>query len=137
MLDEILDHLRNYFVTTAERGTYEIKDGMITPPLDLEKGQYFRIVGSLLNDGVYQSMEGLLDETFTGEIWLLAVPRSLVTLAQEIRAYEESEMSSPSPYISENYFGQYGYQRAKDGEGIPISDWRTVFAKKLNRWRKI
>ena len=35
MLDEILDHLRNYFVTTAERGTYEIKDGMIRRPLIL------------------------------------------------------------------------------------------------------
>ena len=137
MLDEILDHLRNYFVTTAERGTYEIKDGMITPPLDLGRGQYFRIVGSLLNDGVYESAEALLDETFTGEIWILAIPRSLVALAEEIKTYRDSDMSKPSPYISENYFGQYDYKRAADEKGVPISDWRAVFAKQLNRWRKI
>ena len=137
MLDEILCHLRNYFVTTAERGTYEIKDGMITPPPNLGEGQYFRIVGSLLNDGVYKSAGELSDEIFTGEIWLLAIPRSLILLAEEIKAYNDSDMSKPSPYVSENYFGQYDYKRAEDERGVPISDWRAVFSKKLNRWRKI
>lgn len=136
MLDEILDHLRNYFVTSVKSGTFEIKDGIITP-LDLPEGQYFRIVGSGFNDGVYNSAVDLKAEVFDGEIWALAIPRALLILAEEIKTYDESEMAKPSPYVSENYFGQYGYTKAADGDGSPISDWREIFAKKLHRWRKI
>jgi hypothetical protein len=136
MLDEILTHLRNYFVSSVERGIFEIKDGVITP-FDLPEGQYFRIVGSVFNDGIYHSAEELVNETFNGEIWILAIPRALLMLAEEIKAYDESEMAKPSPYVSEHYFGQYSYTRAVNGDKLPISDWRVVFAKKLDRWRRI
>lgn len=136
MLDEILAHLRNYFVSSVVSGIFEIKNGVITP-FDLPEGQYFRIVGSVFNDGVHNSMEDLTDEVFRGEIWALAIPRSLVLLSEEISVYNESEEAKPTSYASESYFGQYSYTRATDAAGMPLSDWRTIFAKKLNRWRKI
>ncbi len=135
MLDEILRHLRNYFVCSVKRGTFEIKNGIIAP-LDLPNEQYFRIVGSVFNDGVYQyPASGLTDEVFEGEIWAMAVPSALIALADEIKAYNESDMAKVSPYDSEA-FGGYSYTRAADEHGAALS-WERLFAGKLNKWRKL
>ena len=55
MLEEILMHLHNWFVVEGgvHTGKFSIKDGGIALPF-LVPGQYFRIKGSILNDGVYQ-----------------------------------------------------------------------------------
>ena len=137
MLSEILAYLRNYFVKTVHKGTFEIVGGNIAPLDFLIPNQYFRIVGSVLNDGVYCYGDtlNLLDETFTGEIWALAIPPDLLKLADEITDFMASDEAKSSAYTAESFDG-YSYTKATDSDGVGVS-WQAVFAKRLRRWRKI
>lgn len=137
MLTEILAYLRNDFVRKIHKGTFEIVGGNLSPLDFLIENQYFRIVGSVLNDGVYcygDTLE-LLDETFTGEIWALAIPPDLLKIADEITDFMASDEAKPSAYTAESFDG-YSYTKATDGDGVGVS-WQAVFAKRLRRWRKI
>lgn len=136
MLDEILAEIRNYFIVNVHSGKFEVIGGNLSPLDFLKDGQYFKIHGSIFNDGVYRYPEsGLVDETFSGEIWALAVPPTLIALVADIEDYEKKAKENVSPFESES-FGGYSYTKATDGNGSPLT-WKTVFAKKLNRWRKI
>lgn len=136
MLDEILAEIRNYFVVSVHSGKFEVIGGRLSPLDFLQNGQYFRIVGSVMNDGVYRyPYSGLNDETFSGEIWALAVPPTLIALAADIEEYEKKAKETISPYNSES-FGGYSYTKATDSNGSPLT-WEKVFAKRLNKWRKI
>ena len=65
MLDELCKELNNYFVEETRFGDFQILDGEILPLDSLKEGQFFRIVGSTLNDGVYQyPASNLSDEAF-------------------------------------------------------------------------
>jgi hypothetical protein len=136
MLDEILAEIRNYFIVNVHSGKFEVIGGNLSPLDFLKDGQYFKIHGSVFNDGFYRYPEsGLVDETFSGEIWALAVPPTLIALVADIEDYEKKAKENVSPFESES-FGGYSYTKATDGNGSPLT-WKTVFAKKLNRWRKI
>lgn len=137
MLTEILAYLRNDFVVGTHKGTFEIVGGNLSPLDFLIENQYFRIVGSVLNDGVYCYGDtlDLLDETFTGEIWALAIPPDLLKLADEINDFMASDEAKPSAYTAESFDG-YSYTKATDSDGVGVS-WQAVFAKRLRRWRKI
>lgn len=44
----------------------------------------------MFNDGLHQyPAADLTDETFTGTVWVLAVPKAVVLLAEDIAAWEE------------------------------------------------
>ena len=136
MLTEILAYLRNYFVVETHEDTFEIVGGVL--PLGfLQKGQYFRIIGSVFNDGVYCYDDNLklTDETFTGKIEALAIPPDLLKLVDEITAYMQSDEAKPTVFTSES-FGGYSYTKATDSSGSAAS-WQTIFAARLRRWRKI
>lgn len=136
MLDEILAEIRNYFAVKVHSGDFEVIGGKLSPLDFLQNGQYFRIVGSVMNDGVYRyPYSGLTDETFSGEIWALAVPPTLIALAADVEEYEKKAKETVSLYTSES-FGGYSYTKATDSNGSPLS-WEKVFAKRLNKWRKI
>ena len=136
MLTELCAELRNYFVREVYRGNFTIKDGSIAPLNFLQDGQYFTIVGSVFNDGVHKyPTDVLTDETFDGTIRTMAIPPTVIALAEEIKAYKESEPAKPSAYTSES-FGGYTYTKATDKNGVPTS-WKKVFADRLNEWRKI
>lgn len=137
MLTEILAYLRNDFVVGTHKGTFEIVGGNLSPLDFLIPNQYFRIVGSVLNDGVYCCGDtlDLLDETFTGEIWALAIPPDLLKLADEITDFMASDEAKPSAYTAESFDG-YSYTKATDSDGVGVS-WQAVFAKRLRRWRKV
>ena len=136
MLDEILAEIRNYFVVKVHSGDFEVIGGRLSPLDFLQNGQYFKIHGSIFNDGVYRYPEsGLVDETFSGEIWALAVPPTQIALVADIEEYEKKAKENVSPYASES-FGGYSYTKATDSNGAPLT-WKTAFAKRLNRWRKI
>lgn len=136
MLTEICAEIRNYFVTEIHEGTFEIVGGKLAPLDFLQEGQYFRIVGSVFNDGVHQDNASfLVDEKFNGAVWAMAVPSAVVALSEEIKAFCESEATKPSPYTSES-FGGYSYTKATDKDGNPIG-WQNAFSRRLNKWRKI
>ena len=138
MLTEICAEIRNYFEVPNGRhfGTFTISGGSIAPLDFLQEGQYFRIVGSVFNDGVYQyPATSLTDEVFEGAVWAMAVPPTLIALAAEIKAYNDSDAGKESPYTSES-FGGYSYTKATDANGAPIG-WQKAFASRLNKWRKL
>lgn len=138
MLYELLHHLKNWFVVPdgIHFGKYTVEKGSIELPF-LLPGQYFRICGSVFNDGVYKYPEaGLTDETFIGAVWALAVPAAVVDLAHDIEIYEAQAGGSPSPYISESFAG-YSYTRATNSTTGQAASWKDVFRSRLNQWRKI
>ena len=136
MLTEVCAELRNYFVTETHEGNFEIVGGKIAPLDFLQEGQYFRIVGSTFNDGVYKSpTSSLVDEKFSGAVWAMAVPSSVIALTDEIKSFCESDAGKASAYTSES-FGGYSYSKATDANGAPMS-WQKVFASRLNKWRRI
>lgn len=141
MIGELCGYLRNYFCKHKYFGIFTISNGTITydgGEMDLLPGQYIRIVGSVLNDGVYQysgTME-LSDEDFYGAVWSMAVPAELISLSGEIAEWtEKNKKVIESPYSSESY-GGYSYTKATSGDGASY-DWRTQFASRLKKWRKI
>lgn len=127
-----------------------ISDGSLTSPdweINILDGQYFRIVGSVFNDGVHQKgdEDALHDETFSGSVWAMAVPPAVIALAEDIQAWQDKyggvDGIAMSPYSSES-FGGYSYSKASGGSWNSDSDsgavtWQSVFADRLNRWRKI
>jgi hypothetical protein len=138
MLTELLAEIRNYFEVPNGRhfGTFTISGGSIAPLDFLQEGQYFRIIGSVFNDGVHKyGEENLTDETFNGAVWAMAIPRVVVDLSEEIKAYNESDAGKTSSYTSES-FGGYSYTKATDANGAPIG-WQKAFASRLNKWRKL
>lgn len=136
MLEKVLRHLRNWFVAPdgIRRGKYEIKGGSIELPF-LVEGQYFRIVGSILNDGLYQyPAKDLMDESFSGVIWALAIPRDVLDVVKEIEQWCEKNPSGP--FTSES-FGGYSYTKAANSAtGQPVT-WQDAFRSTLNQWRKL
>ena len=91
MLEQVLMNIRNWFTVEGgiHSGTFSIKDGGITLPF-LADGQYFRIIGSVFNDGLHQyPATDLVDEEFSGVIWALAIPPAVVDLADEIQKWQE------------------------------------------------
>ena len=138
MLTEICAELRNWFVVPngVHIQTYTISGGSIEPLDFLQDGQYFRIIGSVFNDGVHQyHAADLTDEVFEGAVWSMAVPPAVIDLAAEIEEYNKSDAGKASPFTSES-FGGYSYTKATDANGVPIS-WQKAFARRLDRWRKL
>ena len=132
MLETVLMYLNNWFVVGRYDDTYTIEDGGIALPF-LQNGQYFRIVRSLFNDGVYQYPAELTDETFDGSVWALAIPKALLSTVEEITAWTAKNGDS-GPYTSES-FGGYSYSKATNSKGVAVG-WRDVFAAQLAPWKK-
>lgn len=138
MLENVLKEIHNWFQREIIPGTYTIQDGRITLPF-LLPGQYFRIVGSVFNDGLHRyspEMEAMEDETFEGAVWALAVPKAVVELAGEIAAWQEKYKDTvDSPYTSES-FGGYSYSKAGGADGSS-GGWQSAFRARLNPYRKL
>lgn len=157
MLTELCEYLRNWFCEDQDKhiGTITITGGEITARDDLifsgaaiepVAGQYFRVIGSIFNDGVHQYPdEDMVDETFEGAVWLMRVPPAVIALAEEIAAWKGKYMdiNSPlmGPFTSES-FGGYSYSKSGVGASAftnasGISGWQAAFADRLGLWRKI
>lgn len=139
MLTELCGVLRNWFETDRISGTYTVENGSITLPF-LQNGQFFRVVGSVFNDGVHQYPDyAMADETFDGSIWPMSVPPALLCLGEEIKAWQEKNGDiAASPYTSES-FGGYSYSKTTSGSATSAGmvTWQSVFKSRLNQWRKI
>ena len=143
MLTQICAEIKNYFSYDEDRiiGDFEIVGGNIAPSVPIQEGQYYRIVGSVFNDGVHDYNDILTDETkFHGAIWLMRVPQDLVDLAIEIEDWQAKNADILlSPYTSES-FGGYSYSKASSNSnnaGNTTYTWKDAFASRLNRYRKI
>lgn len=143
MLTELCQELNNWFEREKRSGSFRIANGMLEADF-LLPGQYFRVMGSLFNDGVHQYGNDFLnDEDFTGSVWSLAIPVAVIKLSEDIDAwrakYEAPDSSAMSPYMSES-FGGYSYSKGSTFSGTGTGgapSWRTSFASRLNAWRKL
>ena len=157
LIYEMCLYCNNFFVnkdTDIHAGMYKIQNGAIYELYDwdsldlrtgltretqaLQNGQYFRIVGSVLNDGVYKyPVTDLTDEIFDGAIWAMRLPPAFIALASEIEQWQTANADAiNSPYQSES-FGGYSYSKrtGADGDGGALT-WQTQFKSRLNRWRR-
>ena len=136
MLEAVLTHLKNWFLVDIYERTYTIENKTLVLPF-LREGQYYRICGSVFNDGLHKYGEGdLQDETFTGAVWALAIPKAVVELAAEITEWQaENGKAAQSPYSSES-FGGYSYTKATDSTTGGAVTWQAAFRGQLNPWRK-
>lgn len=136
MLETVLQNLNNWFLVPdgVHAGEFTVQGGQIPLPF-LQTGQYFRVVGSVFNDGLHQyPVADLTDETFTGSVWALAVPKAVIELAEEIDAWQ-TKNGDPGPFTSES-FGGYSYSKATNASGMAVG-WQDVFKSRLNDWRRI
>ena len=145
LLEDVLSHIHNWFV--REKVTVsglEVSDGTLPASVTggMLDGQWYRIEGSYLNDGLHQHpATDLEDETFDATISLLAIPNGLLRVVEDIDAWQEANGSAlDSPYASES-FGGYTYT-LKDGIGSQngsqgLTGWRLAFRDRLNPWRRM
>lgn len=149
MLNEVCAYLKNYFDMNDNHeqlpsweGEFVISDGIIDLSGKILDGQYFRIQGSIFNDGVYEYPAlDLTDETFKGKIQAMAVPKDVIKIVSDISEWVEryggANSSALSPFASES-FGGYSYSKGgsnNDGKNTPA--WAVLYGGRLSRWRKI
>lgn len=138
MLEQVLRHLNNWFLVEIHEGTFTVENGSITLPF-LQTNQYFRICGSVFNDGLhlYPAVD-LTDEIFTGTVWALAVPKAVVTLSIDIAAWEEKNGEAVASLYQSESFGGYSYtKRSAGNDSGTLNGWQDAFRGRLNDWRKL
>ena len=155
-LTELCAELNNWFTQKEDMiiGDFKIENQTIDLSAlvedgHLQLGQYFRIIGSRMqNDGVYQyteSLTGLNNETtFSGAVWCMRIPKGLLTLLDDINDWIDNYQEiARKPFRQESYQGVYSYEKAsglQSAYGNKSADvmitWQTVFASDLNQWRK-
>lgn len=152
MLTSLCKELNNYFCKEKDaiNGKFTIEENTIYPNPALLNGQYFRISGSFLNDGVHLNSEEmeLLDEPeFVGKIWPMRVPPDVIELANAIEEWREKneaiDSANMSPFQSES-FDIYSYSKGSRGQstnggtaGGAAVTWQEQFAKQLNKYRRM
>lgn len=154
MLETILNYIHNHFpIQGAEHyGAFQIVSGTLNADF-LKNGQYYLITGSIFNDGlhrfgydgkvyvssdendVHPNMPELQDESFVGRIIPLAIPREIIKLSAEIKAWRANNPETDK--VSES-FGGYSYSRAQTTQNgtSSVGGWQAVYGRQLNKWRK-
>jgi len=149
MLNEICLDLNNFFDRDLPKfkGDFTIENGKITDAdflAGIKDNQYFRIIGSVFNDGIFQYTDELelIDESFSGSIWLLAIPSEFLSLVADIEAWQAKngsvDSAAMSPFYSES-FGGYSYSKSAgsvSGTGASTT-WQTAYKNRLNIYRRI
>ncbi|MGL5646712.1 MAG: hypothetical protein ACRDDY_02580 [Clostridium sp.] len=141
-MERILNHINNHFYLFFENADFEITSGYILVKGKYIVGQYIKIKGSLLNDGVYKVdrieenkvfINGLVDESFNGTVFQLGIPRDLIKLEEEIKEFNTN--NKPTNVTSES-FGGYSYSKATGSNGVPL-DWTRVFSNSLKPYKRM
>ena len=147
MIGEICAEIKNYFTYENDKhvGDWVISNGTISPSLDFVTG-YIRIIGSRLNDGVYDTSDMTLeDEEFHGAIWIMSPPNDFLELVQEISEWQAlngtSDSVNMSPFQSES-FGGYSYSKGSNNSSAGASSsivptWQSQYASRLKKYRRI
>lgn len=140
MLEQVLRHIHNRFDYAYLSGTFTVSSGTFEVE-EAQSGQYLWIEGSVFNDGLHQyPLTDLTDETFDGRVVLLAVPKAVQDIADQIADWmvDNADVLS-SPYQSES-FGGYSYTKASgssSGDGSALAGWMAQFKGDLDPWRKM
>lgn len=143
----VCQYLKNWFDHSQPHysGKITIESGALPETYGLKVGQYFRIVDSAVNDGVYQyPVTTLIDEEFNGAIWGMALPKPFLALLDDIEAWQTKYAGvssvAMSPFTSENVPGVYSYSKssgANDTTKDKSGTWQGVFGARLAPYRKM
>lgn len=153
MITEVCAYLKNWFDRERPKfySEFIIENGEISlangEDMGIAVNQYYRIIGSTFNDGVHKygdATDVLEDERFVGAVWLMAVPKDVITLCADIQAwqnkYGSADSVNMSPFTSES-FGGYSYSKgstSSDSKTISaVPTWESTFASRLARYKKI
>lgn len=150
LMTEICNSLRNYFAPANKKedlsyihnGEFTIENGTIQGVDFLLPNQYFRITGSVLNDGVYRNtpddMSCLESETFKGAIWEMAVPKSFINLCNEIQKFnvKVDELSLTDKGYASESFGGYSYSLNSNAP-VYMQSWEKRIKSSLNNYRRL
>lgn len=144
---EVCQYLKNWFDRNQPRyiGDITIQNGALSQTYGLKVGQYFRIVDSTLNEGVYKyPLTTLTDETFNGAIWGMSLPKAFIALLDDIEAwkakYASADSVAMSPFTSENVPGVYSYSKSSGGNDTTTDKsgtWQGAFGARLAPYRKM
>lgn len=136
MLETVLAELNNWFDVDSAAGTFAVEGGRIDLPHGfLGYGQYYRVEGSVFNDGLHMDDDHLTDETFDGVVTALAIPNAVIDLAREIEQWRaENDSAARSPYASQSDQGTS--VTVATGASVRFT-WRDAFRGELRRWRKL
>lgn len=139
-IKEICDYIHNYFEVDEVSGEFTIADGSLEASF-LSENQYYRIQGSVFNDGIYKyPSTDLTNETFTGKVTAMAVPKDVLAVLEEATQWENDNAKVLQSPLNSESFGGYSYSKGssskKDGSQGQIT-WRDVFGDKLKAYRKI
>lgn len=150
----VMQKVNNYFYKFKEVGRFSIVQGSIKVKGKYYKGQFVRVLGSILNDGVYKIYSVIDDrivlestqevvgtefiktiegEEFDGVIASLAVPVEFENLVTRIKEFNKNRKESD--LVSES-FGSYSYSKATNKDGTQIT-WEDQFKSDLRIYRKI
>lgn len=139
-LTRICAKLKNHFLRDKYEGEFTLVSG--TAPLELLDGQFFVIVNSNLNDGVFQntaeSLAKIQPETFTGRIWTMKVPVDFLELVEDIdrlNAKVEELGLLDKGYASES-FGGYTYS-LQSGAPAYMQEWLRRINSGMSMYQKI
>lgn len=141
-MEDILSYINNYFAVTKEEGTFKIEDNSIKIKGNYLQGQFIKLEGSVLNDGIHKvenlggetiTLTGANNEEFEGVIYSLAIPKDLINIAIK---FEELKEKSPNGIYDSESFGEYSYTLAKNSKG---EIYRTLdgFKNELKKYRKM
>ena len=145
ILEQVLGSIHNWFTRdTLEVRGCTISEGALPASVHVPEGAWYRIQGSLLNDGMHlrgDEDEGLVDETFDGVITTHDIPRALLAVAEEISQWQaKNGDKATGPYQSES-FGGYSYSLGGSSStangNVPVTGWQAAFAGRLRQWRKL
>lgn len=160
-LTELCREVKNWFERSRYYSSFSVANGVIdltelVMDGSIQDGQYFRIIGSVFNDGVHKYKEPieqgeetitdetdadvLQDETFTGIVAPMAIPKDFIAMYEEINNWLNTYSSEiEKPYQSES-FGGYSYSlkgSLAGGSGEDSEPWKAQFRSRLNKWRKL
>ena len=98
----------------------------------------------MFNNGVHKrGSEELIDEIFDGSVQLMAVPKDVIDLANDIAEWQTKyggvNSTNMSPFLSENFAGVYNYSKGSSGSNTlsSVPTWQGVFADRLARYKKV
>lgn len=141
MLNELCLELKNWFDSGQSHtsGKIEIRNGALFTPCDLKPNQYFRIVKSTFNDGVYQfPTTSLDDETFDGAVWGMAIPKDFLKLVEDINKFNAKveEMALVEKGYASESFGGYSYTLSASAPAMMV-EWQKRINRRLSCYRKL
>jgi len=148
-LQACMDYIHNYFVPEkAEKRTYTISGGVISPSFGAEEGDRFYVCMSRRNNGVYTyhangikndddtEVAGLCDETFAGTIRVCSVPPAVLALSREKSQWEATHSGELNGTLAGESFNGYSYTLKTGKNGGALTWFDTPAGKTLERWRR-